>query len=77
MPNPIFQAMQGGKQGGPANIFQSFKQFMHQNRGKNPNEMIQQMLSSGRINQKQLNKAQQMAQQMEEQLGDMKGMFGF
>lgn len=78
MGNPFFGAM-GGSQAprGPMNMMQAFQQFRQQNQGKNPNEMIQQMLSSGRINQSQLNQAQQMAQQMHGQFEGMKSMFGF
>lgn len=79
MPNSFMQAMGGtkGPQGGPMNMMQAFQQFMQQNQGKNPNEMIQQMLSSGRLNQQQLNQVQQMAKQMEGQFNGLKGMFGF
>lgn len=58
-------------------MMQAFQQFMQQNQGKNPNEMIQQMVSSGKINQNQLNQAQQMAKQMERQFSGFKSMFGF
>ncbi len=79
MANPFMQAMGGGNgpQGGPMNMMQAFQQFMQQNQGKNPNEMIQQMLSSGKLNQQQLNQAQQMAKRMEGPLSGLKGMFGF
>lgn len=78
MGNPFMQAMGGSMgQGGPMNMMQAFQQFMKQNQGKNPNEMIQQMLSSGKLNQNQLNQAQQMAKQMEGQLSGLKSMFGF
>lgn len=79
MGNPFFNAMGGsqGQQGGSINMMQAFQQFMQQNQGKNPNEMIQQLLSSGKLNQQQLNQAQQMAKQMEGPFGALKGMFGF
>ena len=79
MPNQFRQPMGGpqGQQGGPMNMMQAFRQFMQQNQGKNPNEMIQQMVSSGKINQNQLNQAQQMAKQIEQQFNGMKSMFGF
>lgn len=79
MANPFFSAIGGanGSQGGPMNMTQAFQQFMQQNQGKNPNEMIQQLLSSGKLNQQQLNQAQQMAKQMEGQLSGLKSMFGF
>ena len=79
MANPFFNAMGGlqGGQGGPMNMMQAFQQFMQQNQGKNPNEMIQQMLSSGKLNQQQLNQAQQMVKQFEGPLNGLKNMFGF
>lgn len=61
----------------PMNMIQAFQQFMKQNQGKNPNEMIQQLLSSGQISQQQLNHAQQMAKQVEGPLSGLKGKFGF
>ena len=79
MANPFFNAMGGaqGQQGGPMNMMQAFQQFMQQNRGKNPNEVLQQLLTSGQVSQDQLNQPQQMAKQMEGPLGALKGMFGF
>jgi len=78
MANPFFNAIGGmQRQGNPMNMMQAFQQFMQQNQGKNPNEIIQQMLSTGKLNQQQLNQAQQMAKQMEGQLSGMKSMFGF
>ncbi len=79
MANPFHEAIDGlnRPQGRPMNMMQAFQQFMQQNQGKNPNEMIQQMLSSGKLNQQQLNQAQQMAKQMEGPLSGLKSMFGF
>lgn len=79
MANPFKAAMGGSQaqQGGPMDMMQAFQQFMQQNQGKNPNEMIQQLLSSGKLNQQQLNQVQQMAKQMEGPLSGLKGMFGF
>ncbi|MCQ2408811.1 MAG: hypothetical protein MJ065_09850 [Oscillospiraceae bacterium] len=56
------------------NIMQ-FPQFIQQMRGKDPNQIIQQMLQSGQLNQQQLNQAQQMARQMMPQLEQFRGMF--
>lgn len=75
MANPLYGAMGGSRQ--PMNMIQAFQQFMQQNQGKNPNEMIQQALSSGKISQQQLNQVQQMAQQVQAQLNGLKSMFGF
>lgn len=78
MANPLFQALGGAHaQQGPMNMVQAFQQFMQQNQGKNPNEVLQRMLSSGKLNQQQLNQAQQMAKQMEGPLSGLKSMFGF
>lgn len=59
------------------NQMQMFQQFMQQMRGKNPNDILNQLVSSGKINQSQLNQAQQMAQKMAGQFDGFKGMFGF
>ena len=59
------------------NPMQMFPQFMQQMRGKNPNEMIQQYISTGQINQNQLNQIQQKAQQIQDQFTGFKSMFGF
>lgn len=79
MANPFREAMGGpkGPQGGPMDMLQAFQQFMQQNQGKNPSEMIRQLLSSGKLNQQQLNQAQQMAKQIEGPLNGLKSMFGF
>jgi ABC-type uncharacterized transport system ATPase subunit len=57
-------------------IFQMV-QFMGQMQGKNPQEMINQMLTSGQLSQQQLNAIQQRAQQIAPMLNGMKNMFGF
>lgn len=75
MANPFMSAMGGSR--GPMNIMQNFQNFMQQNQGKDPNAILQQLLSSGKINQQQLNQAQQMAKQMGGALDGMRGMFGF
>lgn len=79
MGNPLYNSLNGAQaqSGGSMNMIQAFQQFMNQNRGKDPNEMLQQMLSSGRINQSQLNQAQQAAKQIEGQMSGLKSMFGF
>ena len=55
----------------------SFQQFMTQMRGKDPNAILNELVSSGRINQQQLNAVQQQAQGIASRLNSMKGMFGF
>ena len=44
---------------------QQFQQFKKQMQGVNPQEEVQKLLQSGKISQEQLNKTQQMAQQMQ------------
>ena len=71
--NPFFQAMGGNRQ---PNMMQQFQQFMNQMKGKDPKAMIQEMVSSGRITQDQLNQVQKQAQQMSGVFEGMRGMFG-
>lgn len=61
----------------PMQMMQMFPQFMAQFRGQDPNQLIQQVLSSGRLNQDQINQAQQMQQQMAGQFDGFKSKFGF
>lgn len=72
--NPFFNAMGGG--GRQPNMMQQFQSFMQQMKGKDPNAMIQEMVSSGRISQQQLDAAQKQAQQMAGMFEGMRGMFG-
>ena len=74
MPNPIFQALGGGDR--RPNMMQQFQSFMQQMKGKDPNAMIQEMVSSGRISQQQLDAAQKQAQQIQGMFEGMRGMFG-
>lgn len=75
MPNPIFTALNGGSR--QPNMMQQFQVFMQQMQGQDPGQMLQQLVSSGRVSQAQLNQAQQMAQQMRGAFDGMRGMFGF
>lgn len=66
MSNPLFNLLGGGKNNnGPGNMLQQFQQFKKQMQGVNPQEEVQKLLQSGKISQAQLDKAQQMAQQMQ------------
>lgn len=71
--NPFFGVMGGG---GHPNMMQQFQQFMQQMKGKDPNAIINEMVSSGKISQEQLNHVQQQAQQMSGMFDGMRGMFG-
>lgn len=78
MANPFFKAMGGGNQAAAnpmMNFIQQFPQFMQQMKGKNPNQMLSDLLSSGKISQEHLNRAQQQAQQMSGMFEQFKGMF--
>lgn len=65
MANPIFNALNGNKGNGTGNIFHQFQQFKSKMQGINPQEEVQKLLQSGKISQAQLDKVQQMAQQMQ------------
>ena len=71
--NPFFQAMGGNRQ---PNMIQQFQSFMQQMKGKDPNAMIQELVSSGRVSQQQIDAAQKQAQQMRGVFEGMRGMFG-
>ena len=74
MPNPIFQDLGGGNS--QSNMMQQFQQFMNQMKGKDPNAMINELVSSGKLTQSQLDAAQKQAQQMRGMFEGMRGMFG-
>lgn len=70
MSNPLYQALGGN---GQPNMMQQFQQFMNQMRGKDPNAMIQELVSSGRVSQQQLDQAQKQAQQIANTFQSMPG----
>lgn len=74
MANPLFQALGGGMPSNP--MMQQFPKFMQMMRGKDPNAIINRLVSSGQINQAQLNQVQQQAQQMSGMFEQFRGMFG-
>ena len=51
--------------------------YSKQMQGKNPNEMIEQIVASGQLSQQQLNSIQQKTKNMEQQFSAMRSMFGF
>lgn len=75
MKNPFSNASVGNNT--QQNGLMQFMQFMNQNKGNNSNDMLQQLVASGRFNQQQLSQAQQIAQQLEAPLAAVKSMFGF
>lgn len=68
--NPFFQAMGGNRQ---PNMIQQFQSFMQQMQGKDPKAMLNDLVSSGRVSQEQLNAAQQQAQQLANVFQSMPG----
>ena len=66
MSNHLFNLLGNGRNNnGAANMLQQFQQFKKQMQGVNPQEEVQKLLQSGKISQAQLDKAQQMARQMQ------------
>lgn len=63
MTNPMFQRYGGFNQN---NFLQSLQQLKSQ--GGDPNQMIQNMLNSGKVSQAQYNQAVQKAQQISQML---------
>ena len=57
-------------------MVQQFTQFMNQMKGRDPNQIINQMVSSGQLSQQQLNQVQEKARQMEGMFQSVRGMFG-
>lgn len=74
MANQVFNIMNKNTQ---PDITQGFTDFMHKMQGQNPDDIINQLVSSGKINQAQLNQAQAMAQQMQGRFSGFRKMFGF
>lgn len=70
MANPFFRPqMQGGVHG--------FIEFMQSMKGQNPNQILNSLLSSGKISQRQLDIAQQKAKEMSGAFEGFRKMFGF
>ena len=59
--NPFYQAMGGNAQ---PNMMQRFQQFVSQMQGKDPKAMLNDLVSSGRVSQQQLDAAQRQVQQI-------------
>ena len=62
--NPLYQQMRNPTN----NIVSQFQSFKNNFRG-NPQQMVQQMLNSGRISQEQYNSAVQKANQLAQMMG--------
>lgn len=66
--NPFYQAMNPRP-----NMMQQFQNFMQSMQGKDPKTMLNDLVSSGRVSQEQLNAAQQQAQQLANMFQSMPG----
>ena len=71
MANPFYNAPKGNMR---APDFIKFMQYM---KGKDPNQIINNMVNSGQISQQQLNIVQQKAKQFSGLFNGLKSMFGF
>lgn len=68
MPNPLFNALGGGRMPGPIGQFQQMMQQFQQFRANfqgDPKQEVQKLLQSGKMSQQQLNQLQAMAQQFQ------------
>lgn len=59
------------------NSMQGFVDFMRSMKGKDPNKILNDLVMSGKVNQQQLNIAQQRAKQMSGAFESFRSMFGF
>lgn len=59
------------------NPLQGFVGFMNSMKGKDPNKILNDLVKSGKVNQQQLNIAQQRAKQMSGAFDGFRSMFGF
>lgn len=75
MSNPLFGMLGGGAP--QNNMIAQFQQFMQQMKGKDPNAMINELISSGKVSQQQLDQVQQQARQMSGMFDQVKRMFHF
>ena len=62
MPSPLFNAF-GNQNNNMSDLVNRFNQFKKTFNG-NPQQMVQQLLNSGRMTQEQFNQYKQMAEQM-------------
>lgn len=72
--NSLYNALQPQQNG---NMLTQFFNFMQQARGQNPQQIINSMLSSGKLTQEQYQQVQERANQLGSQFESMKNTFGF
>lgn len=63
MSNPIYDQMNRNQYANPSNMIQRFQEF-RRNFSGNPQEIIRQMMNSGKISQEQYNQAVQTANRL-------------
>lgn len=64
MPNPLFNALNGGQQTNPMAQLVADARRLRKTMTGNPKETVQQLLSSGQMSQEQFNQYAQIAQQI-------------
>jgi len=74
-PSPV-GALAGLVLQGRQAVRQQFPKFMQMMRGRDPQKMLNELVSSGKVNQAQLDAAQKQAQQLGGMFSQFKGMFG-
>lgn len=70
--NPLFNALGGGQMPGPMGNMQQMAKEIQQFKASfqgDPRAEVEKMLQSGKITQAQLNRAQQMARQIQQFMG--------
>ena len=75
MPNPMLDKLTRGAQnhfagsgnmpGGPMQMMQQFAQFRRMMQGRNPQQMVQNLLSSGQMTQAQFEQLKQQANELQ------------
>lgn len=79
MANPLFNALGGQTQNATAQMMNAFPQYMQMmiKGRKDPRAMVNQLVSSGRLTQQQLDAIQKQAQQMGGMFDRFKSVYGF
>lgn len=75
MTNSVFNMMNSGNN--RPDMINQFQRFMGLMKGKNPNEILNNLVSNGQVSQAQLNQVQAQARQMQGSFNGIKNMFGF
>lgn len=75
--NPLYNQLNGSNMGQSSNPMSQFMGFMNAFKGQNPSQIINSLLSTGKITQNDYEQAQQRAKQFESQFEGLKQSFGF